>query len=82
VRPITATAATAEADESRRKLDHLHGLSTAMGKRPLPPNAPDDPPVRDPHPDKIDPVKEPPGDPMEDRPLRDPQPPDRDKPRV
>jgi hypothetical protein len=48
-----------------------------MGKRPLPPNAPDDPPARDPQPEKIDPVKEPPGDPEEDRPLRDPHSPDR-----
>ena len=52
-----------------------------MGKKPLPPNTPDDPPVRDPQIHKDDPVGERPSDPVEDRPLRDPQSPDIDNTR-
>ena len=52
-----------------------------MGRKPLPPNTPDDPPVRDPQTYKDDPVGERPNDPVEDRPLRDPQSPDVDKTR-
>jgi len=45
-----------------------------MGKQPLPPNAPDNPPIRDPQPDGNDSVREPPNDPVQ----RNPDPAERD----